>query len=110
MTATPVTRLELRSEPIPRGPLIERLENELGRPLTHETRHYLAGRSVHCGDTLQLLTGYGLQDVMNGVDCLRNCQHFIFKVACNGLAPNATCVGLQKRSPTIDNENRRASP
>lgn len=54
MTATPITRLELRSEPIPRGFLIERLEQELGRPLTHETRHYVANRPVHCGDMLEL--------------------------------------------------------
>lgn len=54
MNVTPITRLELRSVPIPRGPIIERLEQEIGRPLTHETRHYLAGQSVHCGDKLEL--------------------------------------------------------
>jgi hypothetical protein len=54
MTVTPITKLELRSVPIPRGPIIERLEQEIGRPLTHETRHYLAGQPVHCGDTLEL--------------------------------------------------------
>ena len=54
MTVTLITKLELRSEPIPRGPIIERLEQEIGRPLTHETRHYLAGQPVHCGDTLEL--------------------------------------------------------
>lgn len=54
MTVTPITKLELRSEPIPRGPIIERLEQEIGRPLTHKTRHYLAGRPVHCGDILEL--------------------------------------------------------
>ncbi len=54
MTATPITRLELRSVPIPRSPLIERLERELGRPLLEETRYYLAGRPVHCGDVLDL--------------------------------------------------------
>jgi hypothetical protein len=54
VTVTPITKLELRSEPIPRGPTIERLEREIDRPLIHATRHYLAGRPVHCGDSLQL--------------------------------------------------------
>lgn len=54
MTVTPITKLDLRSVPIPRGPTIERLEQEIGRPLTHETRHYLADRPVHCGDILEL--------------------------------------------------------
>ena len=36
MTVTPITRLELRRVPIPRNPLIDRLEQELGRPLNHE--------------------------------------------------------------------------
>jgi hypothetical protein len=54
LSVTPITKLELRSEPIPRSPLIERLEQELGRALTHETRHYLAARPVHCGDILHL--------------------------------------------------------
>jgi hypothetical protein len=54
MTVTPITKLELRSVPIPRGPIIELLEQEAGRPFTHETRHYLVGKPVHCGDTLEL--------------------------------------------------------
>jgi hypothetical protein len=54
MTVTPIMKLELRTVPIPRSPLIERFEQEIGRPLTHETRHYLAGRPVHCGDMLEL--------------------------------------------------------
>jgi hypothetical protein len=54
MTVTKITRLELRAEEIPRSPLIERLERELGRPLTHEVRHYLEGLPVHCGEILQL--------------------------------------------------------
>lgn len=54
MNVTPITKLELRSVPIPRSPLIEKLEQELGRPLKHETRHYLAGKPVHCGDVLEL--------------------------------------------------------
>jgi len=52
--ATPVTRLELRFVAIPRGFLVQRLEEELGRPLTLERRHYLADRPVHCGDSLQI--------------------------------------------------------
>jgi hypothetical protein len=54
MSVTPITRLELHSEPVPRGPIIERLEREIGRPLTHQTRHYLAGEPIHCGDILEL--------------------------------------------------------
>lgn len=54
MTATAITKLELRSVPIPRSPTIERLEQELGRPLLVETRHYLDDRPVHCGDFLEL--------------------------------------------------------
>jgi hypothetical protein len=54
MTVTPITKLELRSVPIPRGPIVELLEQETGRPLTHETRHYLVGQPVHCGDSLEL--------------------------------------------------------
>lgn len=57
MTAAPITKLELRSVPIPRGLLIEQLEQEIGRPLTHEMRHYLADRPVHCGDILELHVG-----------------------------------------------------
>jgi hypothetical protein len=51
---TPGTTLELRSETIPRGKLIERLERELGRPLTHEHRYYLDGEPVNCGTLLEL--------------------------------------------------------
>jgi hypothetical protein len=54
MNVTPITKLVLRSVPIPRSPLIDKLEQELGRPLTRETRHYLAGEPVHCGDNLEL--------------------------------------------------------
>lgn len=50
---TPITKLELRSVEIPRSPLIEIFEQQLGRSLTHETRHYLAGEPVHCGTLLQ---------------------------------------------------------
>jgi len=46
--------LELRCTEIPRSPLIAMMEQELGRPLTHEYRHYLAGEPVHCGTVLQL--------------------------------------------------------
>lgn len=54
MTVTPITKLELRSVPVPGGPIIERLEQEIGRPLLHVTRHYLVGKPVHCGDILEL--------------------------------------------------------
>lgn len=54
MTVIPINRLELRNVPIPRSPLIEQLEQELGRSLRHETRHYLAGQPVHCGNILEL--------------------------------------------------------
>jgi hypothetical protein len=54
MSVTNITRLELRTKEIPRSHVLERLEDELGRPLTHETRHYLAGRPVHCGDLLEI--------------------------------------------------------
>jgi len=54
MTATPITKLELRSVPIPSSFVIELLDREIGRPLTYETRHYLAGRPVHCGDALEV--------------------------------------------------------
>ena len=54
MNVTPITKLELRSVPIPHSPLIDIFEQELGRPLTCETRHYLAGQPVHCGDNLEL--------------------------------------------------------
>lgn len=51
--ATPITTLELRSIEIPRSLLIEIFERHLGRSLTHEYRHYLAGEPVHCGTILQ---------------------------------------------------------
>ena len=49
----PITTLELRSIEIPRNPLVEILERETGRSLTHEHRHFLAGEPVHCGEILQ---------------------------------------------------------
>jgi hypothetical protein len=48
-----MTTLELRLIEIPRNPLIEIFERQLGRSLTHENRHYLAGEPVHCGTMLQ---------------------------------------------------------
>lgn len=51
---TPITALELRSIEIPPHPLVEILERETGRSLTHEHRHYLAGEAVHCGEILEL--------------------------------------------------------
>jgi hypothetical protein len=51
--ATPITTLELRKIEIPRSPLIEFLERQVGYPLTHEYRHFLAGEPVHCGTILQ---------------------------------------------------------
>lgn len=33
------------------------LEQQFGRPLTHEYRHYVAGKPVHCGDTLEAYLG-----------------------------------------------------
>ena len=54
MTTTSNTTLELRNVAIPRSPLVERLEQTFGRLPTHETRHYLADRPVHCGDMLEL--------------------------------------------------------
>ena len=50
----PITPLQLRRIEIPRSPLLELLEYRLGRVITHEHRHYLAGRPVHCGDLLEL--------------------------------------------------------
>jgi hypothetical protein len=55
--ARPIATLELRSVEIPRSPLIEFFEQQIGRPLTHETRHYLAGEPVHCGAILQWFDG-----------------------------------------------------
>jgi len=50
---TPTITLELRCIEIPRSPLIERLEREMGRPFRHEYRHFLAGEPVACGTILQ---------------------------------------------------------
>jgi hypothetical protein len=33
--------------------MIEVFEQQIGRPLTHEYRHFLAGEPVHCGDLLE---------------------------------------------------------
>jgi len=55
----PISRLELRSIEIPRGPLVAIMEQQTGRPITHEHRHYLAGEPVHCGDLLELYWNSG---------------------------------------------------
>ncbi len=47
-------RLKLRAIEIPRGPIVEMMEAELDRPLTHEHRHHLAEKPVTCGDLLEL--------------------------------------------------------
>lgn len=52
--ATPISSLELRHVEIPRSPAIELIEQNLGRSLSTERRHYLAGKPVHCGDQLEL--------------------------------------------------------
>ena len=39
---------------VPRGALIAALEQQLGRRLTQEHRHYLGNQPVHCGDILEL--------------------------------------------------------
>jgi hypothetical protein len=57
MFHTPITTLELQRIPISRGPLVELLETELGHPITHEYRHYLAGQPIGCGETLELFRG-----------------------------------------------------
>lgn len=54
MTADLGNALDLRTEMIPRGPLIRAIERETGQRLTHENRHYLANEPVHCGDKLEL--------------------------------------------------------
>lgn len=62
MLVAPIRRLQFRSEPIPRSPLIEAFEREIGRPITHSHRYYLAGQPVHCGDGLELYRdGYWLR-------------------------------------------------
>ena len=52
--ATPIATLQLRTIPIPRSLIIEMIESEIGRALTHERRHYLAGQPVHCGDQIEI--------------------------------------------------------
>jgi hypothetical protein len=52
--ATTITTLELRRIEIPRSRIIALLERELGKAITHEHRHFLAGEPVHCGDFLEL--------------------------------------------------------
>ncbi len=52
--ASPLTTLELRRIEIPRSRIIALLERELGKTITHEHRHFLAGEQVHCGDFLEL--------------------------------------------------------
>jgi hypothetical protein len=52
--ATPLTRIVLRSFPIPRSAVIDQIERQTGRSLTHEHRHYLAEKPVHCGDELEI--------------------------------------------------------
>lgn len=54
MTNDPGNTLVLRTEMIPRGPLIRAIERESGHRLTHENRHYLSNQPVHCGDKLEL--------------------------------------------------------
>lgn len=51
--ATPITTLELRTVHFPRSGLLELLSRELGRPITHEQRHFLAGQPVSCGAILE---------------------------------------------------------
>ena len=51
--ATPITTLELRKIEIPRSSLIEFFEQQIGRPLPHDYRHFLAGEPVHCGNLLE---------------------------------------------------------
>lgn len=50
---TPISTLELRSDEIPRSPLLALIEKEMGYTITHERRHYLADQPVHCGNLLQ---------------------------------------------------------
>jgi hypothetical protein len=54
MAVAPIQKLQVRKEPVPSGPLIEAFEREIGRPITHTFRHYLADQPVHCGDILEL--------------------------------------------------------
>ena len=52
--ASPITTLELRKIEIPRSRIVNLIERELGKAITHEHRHFLAGKPVHCGDFLEL--------------------------------------------------------
>jgi hypothetical protein len=52
--ASPITTLELRQIEIPRSRIIDLLERMLGKTITHEYRHFLAGAPVQCGDFLEL--------------------------------------------------------
>ena len=52
--ATPITSLVLRNVPISPSFIIQMIEREMGRPLTHERRYYLADQPVHCGDLLEV--------------------------------------------------------
>jgi len=52
---SPLTSLERRKIAIPRSRIIDLLERELGKTITHEHRHFLAGEAVHCGDFLELI-------------------------------------------------------
>lgn len=47
--------LWLRTIDIARGPVVQLLEEQLGRAVTHEFRHYLAGEPVNWGDIIELL-------------------------------------------------------
>ena len=57
--ATSTATLELRTVPLLHSPVIAKLEQEIGRPLTHEQRHYLAGHPVYCGDMLEIYADHG---------------------------------------------------
>ena len=46
--------LELRIEAIPRSPLIEAIEREVGHAIREDCRHYLSNEPVHCGNILEL--------------------------------------------------------
>jgi hypothetical protein len=47
------TTLELRCIAIPRTRMALLLERELGRPLSHEFRHFLGDQPVYCGMLLE---------------------------------------------------------
>lgn len=44
----------MRAVEIPRGPIVELMEQQLRRPLTNEHRHYLADQPVNCGGILEV--------------------------------------------------------